>query len=533
MKRTNFAIVVLVAVIIVACATYIYSTQDDVTPPADEPSDDGPVDDGGRLDYELVPITDEMREWMPAAEARTLMDDSLDAYLETSMTEGVEIGSALKDLEADMESIGMSYFLMTWDYNRDPSTLTDEYLEYSGIVIDLQELWEDALRQSLQGPNSDAVREAIGDAEADRLLDTEPSPPELIELLNREKELAAQCRTSTDGETAAEFFLDLVDVRNSIANYYGYESYPEYAYAEMYGRDYTPDEAVALIEMANKHLEPLGYLITMDVDEYYATYSYTDQEELFEKVKPFIDSVCPEFTEIYDYMREYGLIDFEDLDSKADVGYTQRYQYLTYIFDKPTMDAYDIHVLVHEFGHAASLTQNEYTTAIDICEIQSQGLECLLALDPGMVFDTDESMELYEQYTLNTMLSSIISGLAVNSFEISAYSGLADSDEELQALWYQSFAECGFINGSEWWQVIHLYDGPLYYISYAVSAFNALEIFVDGLDDHDAAVNEYLDVVTWTGDEYNQMTESLGMMNIFDPEDFETVIGALTGYLVA
>ena len=45
--------------------------------------------------------------------------------------------------------------------------------------------------------------------------------------------------------------------------------------------------------------------------------------------------------------------------------------------------------------------------------------------------------------------------------------------------------------------------------------------------------NEYLDVVTWTEDEYNQMTESLGMMNIFDPEDFETVIGALTGYLIA
>ncbi len=37
--------------------------------------------------------------------------------------------------------------------------------------------------------------------------------------------------------------LELVEMRNSIAAYYRYDNYGDYAYAESFYRDYTPDQA--------------------------------------------------------------------------------------------------------------------------------------------------------------------------------------------------------------------------------------------------------------------------------------------------
>ena len=54
----------------------------------------------------------------------------------------------------------------------------------------------------------------------------------------------------------------------------------------------------------------------------------------------------------------------------------------------------------------------------------------------------------------------------------------------------------------------HTFSQP-FYVSYAVSAFNALEIFVDALEDQDSAKEEYLEVVV-TPYGYDEMVEGLG-----------------------
>ena len=70
--------------------------------------------------------------------------------------------------------------------------------------------------------------------------------------------------------------------------------------------------------------------------------------------------------------------------------------------------------------------------------------------------------------------------------------------------------------------ISHNFDSPFYYISYSVSAFISMGIFVDALDDYDAAVDKYLDVVA-SPDGYLDMVENLGMASPFDREEAMTV----------
>lgn len=76
----------------------------------------------------------------------------------------------------------------------------------------------------------------------------------------------------------------------------------------------------------------------------------------------------------------------------------------------------------------------------------------------------------------------------------------------------------------------HNFDSPFYYISYSVSAFISMEIFVDALDDYDAAVDKYLDVVA-SPDGYLDMVENLGMASPFDREEAMAVAVDLGGWI--
>ena len=76
----------------------------------------------------------------------------------------------------------------------------------------------------------------------------------------------------------------------------------------------------------------------------------------------------------------------------------------------------------------------------------------------------------------------------------------------------------------------HTFSQPFYYVSYAVSAFNALEIFVDALEDPEAATEEYLDVLA-TPYGYDDMVADLGMCDAFDAEDFAQVMDAVSAWV--
>ena len=75
------------------------------------------------------------------------------------------------------------------------------------------------------------------------------------------------------------------------------------------------------------------------------------------------------------------------------------------------------------------------------------------------------------------------------------FEGDVSTAEELDAMFEEICAGYGYDPGRPWYTVSHTFSQPFYYVSYAVSAFNALEIFVDALEDPDSAKEECPEVV--------------------------------------
>lgn len=88
----------------------------------------------------------------------------------------------------------------------------------------------------------------------------------------------------------------------------------------------------------------------------------------------------------------------------------------------------------------------------------------------------------------------------------------------------------GYDPGRPWYTVSYTFSQPFYYISYAVSAFNALEISVDALEDPDSAKEVYLEVVA-TPYGYDEMVEGLRMCDAFDAEDFALVMDVVFAWV--
>ena len=109
------------------------------------------------------------------------------------------------------------------------------------------------------------------------------------------------------------------------------------------------------------------------------------------------------------------------------------------------------------------------------------------------------------------------------------YEDDASTAEGLGAMFEEICAGYGYNPGSPWYTVSHTFSQPFYYVSYAVSAFNALEILVDALEDQDSAKEEYLEVVA-TSYGYDEMVEGLGLCDAFDAEDFVHVMDVVSAW---
>ena len=368
----------------------------------------------------------------------------------------------------------------------------------------------------------------IGDGTSAELESSESMTQEELDLLQRESELVASYNLAETPNEMGEIFLELIDVRNSLADLWGYDTYADYAYEVTYGRDYTPDDADALMSSVRDFAVPL--VKAMSTTGFTIQYDYEGTDQLYVDASPFIHSISEGFGDLYDYMLENELIDFEDVETKVDAGFTSTvitgWDKVVYIYDKPYNNHRDMTTLIHEFGHSAAsglnpLTLNDY----DISEIHSQGLEALFAVSPlnPIEGDTDASF-------ISSMLSSIILGLVHDEFQQRAYTSDADSLEDLDRIYEDILTELGVTTNQHWYNVYHTFAMPFYYISYAVSAFNALEIFVDSQADYDAAVDEYLDVIV-SPLGYSDLVESLGMCDAFDREDMEFVLDGVSTWV--
>lgn len=339
-----------------------------------------------------------------------------------------------------------------------------------------------------------------------------------------------------------EVFLELVRVRNRIAQLNGYDNYAEYAYEEVYVRDYTLEEAKKLFKELKRHVAPVVQdmrmtYYDMDLSVLYREGDGRDSTELYEAISPYLKKIDPELYEAQEHFLQYELYDMDMAECKADAAFTTEFPYYHegFIYGKMYDSYLDYYNVIHEFGHYNNVYHSadtflESCNNIDVCEIHSQGLQ-MLFYDYYEELLGEEVGELYGFYDVYSMADNAVSTAIVSEFEIKAYENPDMTLEQLNRLYLSLSAKYGVRYNSlitelyTWCDISHIFTSPCYYISYLTSAFSGLDILTMAEEDRDEAVETYMTLTAIPGYvPYCAAVEYAGLRDIFEVGVAEDII---------
>lgn len=331
-----------------------------------------------------------------------------------------------------------------------------------------------------------------------------------------------------------EVFLELVGVRNQIAKLNGYENYAEYAYEEVYIRDYSLADAKTLFKELKRHVVPIIADMTTayydkELSAVYLEGDGADGTEIFEAVGPYLEKIDEELYDTYRHFMEYQLYDMDMADCKAEAAFTMDLSYFKdgFIYGKMYDSYLDYYNVIHEFGHYNNTYHNadtflESCNNIDVCEIHSQGLQ-MLFYDYYEELLGEEMGEQYAFYDVYTMAENAVSTAIVAEFEIKAYENPDMTLEELNKLYLTLSESYGLRYDAQiselynWCDISHIFTSPCYYISYLTSAFSSLDILTMAQENRDDAVETYMALTALPGYvPYCSAVEYAGLRDIFD-----------------
>jgi len=465
-----------------------------------------------------------------------------------------ELSELLTSLYTELCRVYTMIELASLKYYSDPSDSGwEEEMNYSSeLYYRLYDEYMYALGALARSEHSSLLENFYYDADIDYLSEyygEKPTDEELeyqsemysreLELINDYYELMAV--EQPDNKAVAELFAELVNYRNEEAQWYGYDSYADYAYESFYYRNYSPEDVLPLLDSVKERFAPVSeeyYWNMVDIEEYVNLRSRLDvsPEAITDALGRNMPLLSTELADAFDYMVDKKLYDIAPAETKVDLGYTTRlYHYnVPYIFNSPYGYFMDYLDMIHEFGHFvnAFYTDSDLINGMsdnDLAELQSQGLEVMFTEYYPDIFGS--YADDIEDYLLMDMVMSIVDGAMYDEFQQRVYAEENLSGEracEIFAEVYESYGYEPYEDYEyEWIYVVHNFEYPFYYISYAVSALSALEIYSMLQDDPEVAAEAYLSACAMDT-EYYYFTEALseiGLSDIFDPELCERLAG--------
>lgn len=302
------------------------------------------------------------------------------------------------------------------------------YRENSGELTELNRREQELLREYDKLASGDFTVELEGGQWSYSRLEREPDLDdgqyaEIEDALVREK-----------NRVLGSKFRELVQVRRRTAELKGYDNYARYSFEAVYGRDYTLQDAEGLCSDVKTRIVPLNNDIWyMDVaQESYDSLDLVEEssaQDILAGVGRAVGSVNPELGEIFRYMQDNELYDIqsgEDGQDRMDNNYTVGLPSYgdAFIFINRNHTFTDYQSLIHEFGHFSSYYYNSVPElfqgySVDVCEVQSQGLEMLVNQYAGDMFG--EGAEAFEFETVTDMLYVIIMSCMLQEFEEAVY----------------------------------------------------------------------------------------------------------------
>lgn len=341
-----------------------------------------------------------------------------------------------------------------------------------------------------------------------------------------------------------EIFMRMIPVRSKIAAAAGYTNYGDYAYAEIYDRDYTQEEIKSFHQAVKDYIVPL-------YNTFAVLYTYESGDSAFVKdysgdvaldmIEPYIGQMSSELAEALAFMRSQKMYNLSYSETKQGVGFTTMlYSYgAPFMFNQPGGDLYDFCTAVHELGHYNnyywdSAAWNAATDNIDVAEVHSQGLELLFSSFYTDIFGT--SADAVRDYLMANLTSAMVQGCLFDELQQYIYATPNVTLKQINEQYCKLAKEYGLIDAEDertelygWVQIPHTFQQPMYYISYAVSASGAFDFWLSAQEGKfEDAVDQYLSFVALPAEMgFQESFESQGMANPLDAAYLEELAANL------
>ena len=377
------------------------------------------------------------------------------------------------------------------------------------------------------------------------------SNPEYTALKERNNAIEVEflALTSTTGDDILTLYAEFAENNNKMARIMGYDNYLEYAYENVYSRDYTYEDVAELSEYVKTYLSPV-------FNKLYTTWStlagYTEEDLAVyhsQVTNPFF-STLEGNTHVNNYIDLMAFtsnpdknITFSDEFNKLmGDGNMFRGEYegafVTTIYTPNLPIAYfgkgydNCFTVIHEFGHYMNevysseiYASGEYSQSYDLLEMHSQGDELLYLcyLDKNVEMP-EVAHTMIETYALVNMFYSALAGMTVDTFEQAIYLGeydglnadviMADgviTSDEYDYLYTSICEDYGVADALDgYWRYGMTITSPCYYVSYSMSAISVLQLYeVANTQGFDVAKDQYLKLFT-----YVDQDPAMGMEDI-------------------
>ncbi len=369
-----------------------------------------------------------------------------------------------------------------------------------------------------------------------------------VEINNRISEIEVEFRDISNPASGSEvptLYAEFVDLNNQIAEIAGYENYIDYAYENVYSRDYSPEETKIMRNYVKTYLKDVYAVIdsgynatsskTFETGSDAAKYASAIMDQSIFKSKIATDLVKGYFEKMKSTTAGATEIDFykhaNDLFKNGNY-YTGSYQgaFSYWIGAQDTSILYfgpgsysGAFTFVHEFGHYYNNVYNKgIGMSYDLDEVHSQADEMMFLAYLKTALPEDVCAEIYEKIyydNLWNMFAIVMLATAIDEFEYCVYTNTAPdgTPKEYTAADYdslfikimQSYGIYRKLNDAYWRYVV--IEAPCYYISYAMSALPCVELLsIANTEGFEVAQEKYFKFFTFTDDANNVEYDEVG-----------------------
>lgn len=329
----------------------------------------------------------------------------------------------------------------------------------------------------------------------------------LAELDGQDYNDAVKLYYETYNGPLADVYIELVGVRNAMAERLDYDSYEQMQYEYYFDRDYSPEEADAYLADIRQYAVPF-YKLLMALGAYSQVwYDEVDEDTLYGVLAGGAAEIGGDVAEAFDFMSEYELYDISVDPRKAQMSFETYFPDYEepFVFLGAVGDTEDVLSFAHEFGHFCDGYVNEgaLQESIDLAEVYSQAMELLILsrLTDSMSEEDVDNIARIKSIDLGGMY---VQQAAFAEFEKRVYALTPEelSAEKLNEIMLELSMDYGFYTAGydwayamSWIDITHFFEAPFYVISYPVSNDLAMQIYAMELEEEGSGMEHYLGVL--------------------------------------